>query len=185
MQADPLLPGRPFDLLGGRFLSWPGHGVEDDTPWQYVEAEYMKAEDYDALIADPSGYFMRSLLPRIAEGFEPFAGLDPFTDFLEAVNLPFNIIPFAEPGFLEGMKRLAAAATAAVEYLEAVTAMGARVTARLGLPTLTSGMVKAPYDILADTLRGTRGIATDRYRRPHECGGGRLPSRLGEPPATV
>ncbi len=27
-------------------------------------------------------------------------------------------------------------------------------------------MVKAPYDFLADTMRGTRGIVKDRYRRP-------------------
>ena len=42
------------------------------------------------------------------------------------------------------------------------------VTARLGLPVPFSGLVKAPYDILADTLRGTRGIVKDRYRRPEK-----------------
>jgi hypothetical protein len=104
-QADAGIPGRPFDLLGGRFLLWPGHGVGDDTTWQYVEAEYMKAEDYDALIADPSGYFMRVLLPRFAEGFEPLAALDPFSDILEVATLPFNLAAFADPAVLEGCGR--------------------------------------------------------------------------------
>jgi uroporphyrinogen-III decarboxylase len=31
-----------------------------------------------------------------------------------------------------------------------------------------SGFGKAPYDILADTLRGTRGIMIDRFRRPEK-----------------
>jgi hypothetical protein len=167
-QADAGIPGRPFDLLGGRFLLWPGHGVGDDTPWQYVEAEYMKAEDYDALIADPSGYFMRVLLPRFAEGFEPLAALDPFSDILEVATLPFNLAAFADPAVLEGVRRLFAVAEATVEFIEAIGTMNGGVLARLGLPMSLAGLVKAPYDILADTLRGTRGIVMDRYRRPEK-----------------
>ncbi len=166
VQADPLLPGLPLELLGARFVSWPGHGVEDDDPWQYVEAEYMAADEYDDLMADPSAYFMRSLLPRLADAFAPLAALQPFTDTLEAVALPFTILPFGEPDVVEGLRRLAAAAAATSEYLETVNTMCGDVTARLGLPTFSSAMVKAPYDVLADTLRGTRGIVRDRFRQP-------------------
>jgi uroporphyrinogen-III decarboxylase len=35
-----------------------------------------------------------------------------------------------------------------------------------GYPTLIGGQAHAPFDILADTLRGTKGIATDMHRRP-------------------
>jgi len=76
-QAEAISPGRVFDLVQSSFIAWPGHGVPDDRPWQYVEAEYMKTEDYDALIADPSAYFMRGFLPRIASGFASLAALDP------------------------------------------------------------------------------------------------------------
>ena len=65
VQADPISRPRPRPDRH-RFITWPGHGMEDDAPWQYVEAEYMKTGDYDALIADPSAYFMRVLLPRFA-----------------------------------------------------------------------------------------------------------------------
>jgi len=30
--ADPVSPGRVFDLLGATFVNWPTHGVDDDTP---------------------------------------------------------------------------------------------------------------------------------------------------------
>jgi hypothetical protein len=165
-QAEPIVPGRVFDLVGGKFVIWPGHGVADDAPWQYVEAEYMKADEYDALIADPSAYFMRSFLPRIAEAFEHLAVLDPFTDILEAPGLPYSLIPFADPAVLEGVRKLAGAAQAMLEYLDAYGTMSRDLTSRLGLPLFWSGLDKAPYDILADTLRGTRGIARDRYRQP-------------------
>jgi uroporphyrinogen-III decarboxylase len=165
-QSDVILPGLPLELIGGKYVTWPGQGVEDDAPWQYVEAEYMKPEEYDALIADPSGYFMRVLLPRIAGAFEPLAALDPFADIIEAAGLPYNLIPFADPAFLEAAQRLAAAGQATLDYIEAMDAMNADLAARLGMPPFLGGMVKAPYDILADTLRGTRGIVKDRYRRP-------------------
>jgi hypothetical protein len=41
-------------------------------------------------------------------------------------------------------------------------------TARLGLPTLWGPTIKAPYDCIADTLRGTKGIVMDRYRQPEK-----------------
>ena len=44
---------------------------------------------------------MRTLLPRIAAAFEPLAALDPFADIIEAAGLPYNLIPFADPAFLE------------------------------------------------------------------------------------
>jgi len=168
VQADPGLPGAAFDLIDSKFISWPGHGTEDDTPWQYVESEYMRPEEYDALIADPSAYFMRVLLPRFAKGFEPLAALDPFTDFVEAATLPYGLIPFADPAVVEAIERLAEAGRATQEFLKAMGEMSTDVAARLGLPVPFSGLVKAPYDVLADTLRGTRGIVMDRYRRPEK-----------------
>ena len=63
-QAKPVAPARVFEMLGLQFIDWPGHGLPDETPWQYLEAEYMRADEYDALIADPEGYFRRALLPR-------------------------------------------------------------------------------------------------------------------------
>jgi uroporphyrinogen-III decarboxylase len=165
-QSSPTLPGLIYDLLGVRYMNWPGHGVDEDTPWQYIEAEYMRADEYDALIADPSAYFRRTMLPRIASGFEPLAALNPFSDFTEGAGLPFGILPFADPAVLEGVRRLTAAAQATLEYLEVVTEANREVAGRLGLPVLASGTVKAPYDVLGDTLRGTNGIIMDRFRQP-------------------
>ena len=42
-------------------------------------------------------------------------------------------------------------------------AAGADAAGRLGIPSSFGGLAKAPYDILADTLRGTKGIMIDRF----------------------
>jgi uroporphyrinogen-III decarboxylase len=38
----------------------------------------------------------------------------------------------------------------------------------LGFPPYAGSATKAPFDILGDTLRGTRGVVTDMYRRPEQ-----------------
>ena len=165
-QANPVAPATVFELLGLQFVDWPGRGLADETPWQYRESEYMKADEYDALIADPEGYFRRALLPRFGSAFAPLAGLAPFSDLMEAASMPFNILPFADPAVLEGVQRLAEAAHESFAWLGATGAAGADASARLGIPPEVGGSAKAPYDILADTLRGTRGIVMDLMRQP-------------------
>jgi len=166
VQAGPVAPAGVFELLGLEMVDWPGRGLSDETPWQYREGEYMHAGDYDALIADPEGYFRRVLLPRFGSAFAPLAGLNPFTDFMEAASMPFQLLPFADPALVEGVRRLADAAREALAWLAASREAGADVSARLGIPPEIAGSVKAPYDVLADTLRGMRGIARDLLQRP-------------------
>ena len=46
-----VLPGRVYDLLDYRGYNWPGHGLPDTAAsHQYVEGEYMMADEYDLLI---------------------------------------------------------------------------------------------------------------------------------------
>jgi hypothetical protein len=165
-QAKPVSPARVFELLGLQFIDWPGNGLPDETPWQYLEAEYMRENEYDALIADPEAYFRRALLPRFGSAFAPLAALPPFTDFMEAAAMPYSMLGFGAPGLVEGMQRLVEVAQECSAWI-AVTGAAARdAGARLGIPPEWTCSAKAPYDVLADTLRGTKGIMIDRFRQP-------------------
>ena len=157
--------GRVYDLLGATYVNWPTHGLGDDASWQYVEKEYMHADEYDALIADPETYFRRTLLPRQASTFAALAALDPFTDYFEPTGLQTNILAFADPEVIEGLRKLTEAAQSSLEQMSIVGAAYDDAAARLGIPDMWMGFAKAPYDVLADTLRGTRGIVADLYRR--------------------
>ena len=43
-----VFPGRVSELLDTRTSKWPGHGLPDDARFhQFVEGEYMKADEYD------------------------------------------------------------------------------------------------------------------------------------------
>jgi len=159
-------PGKVFEILDYKLYHWPGHGVPDTAPYQALEAEYMKADEYDALINDPSAYFMRGYLPRVFGALSNFSLIGPFTDILE---LPFtggSIIRFGLPPVQKALKTLMEAGEAALEWIGACRAIDGETTATLGLPGLTGGFTIAPFDILGDTLRGTRAIMLDMFRQP-------------------
>jgi hypothetical protein len=167
-QAKPVSPAKVFELLGLQFIDWPGKGLPAETPWQYLEAEYMAADEYDALLADPESYFRRKLLPRFGTAFGPLAGMPPFTDFMEAAAMPYNMLGFGNPALVEGAQRLLEVAGECFAWLKVTGAAGADAAARLGIPPEWSCSGKAPYDVLADTLRGTKGIMMDRFRQPEK-----------------
>ena len=56
--------GTIFETLDYKQYKWPGHGVSRDSGYQYAEEEYMRAEDYLALIDDPTYFWVRRFLPR-------------------------------------------------------------------------------------------------------------------------
>jgi hypothetical protein len=58
-------PGKLLDILDYKLYSWPGHGVAPERPYQCIEGEYMKADEYDAFIDDPSNFYSNVYLPRI------------------------------------------------------------------------------------------------------------------------
>ena len=60
------------------------------------------------------------------------------------------------------------AGDAAMEWLQALMAVDGKVMATLGIPQTAGGATKAPYDILGDTMRGTRGLMLDKFRQPEK-----------------
>jgi hypothetical protein len=161
-----IVPVHIYDALDYKLYDWPGHGVGEDSGYQYNEAEYMKADEYDQLINDSSGYWTRRYLPRVVGALEPWAGLDPFTDLVEGPTLGPFFIPFGTPPVQDMLKKMIDAGNAAMEWIQNFAAMDAKAMAAYGLPGFAGGVTKAPYDILGDTLRGTRGLMLDVFRQP-------------------
>ena len=91
-------PGRPLEILDYKLYLWPGHGTATNAPFQCIEKEYMKADEYDALIQDPSDYLMRTFLPRIFNKLEPLSKLSRVIGTME---LPFSVSFLAAYGLPE------------------------------------------------------------------------------------
>lgn len=157
-------PGKAFEILDYKLYAWPGHGLSVNAPgYQYVEGEYMKADEYEDLIRDPSDYWLRTYLPRLFGSFEGFRMLTPLTDILE---IPMGqLMPLALPQVQESLQKLIDAGKELQKRNE-VAAKVMKSGAAHGFPA-TRGMLNvAPFDALGDTLRGTKAITLDLFRRP-------------------
>lgn len=163
-----VVPTRLYDVLDYRLYDWPGHGVPEDSGYQYNEREWMSADEYDLLIADPSNYWQRFYLPRVIGALEPWAELSPFTDLVEGPMTGPFFVPFGTPPVQAMLQKLAEAGRVALEWAERFAAMDGTAMATFGLPAMAGGATKAPYDILGDTMRGTRGLMLDTFRRPEK-----------------
>jgi len=159
-----VIPGKIYDLLDYKLYKYPGHGLSKDaTGIQFVEGEYMKAEEYDALILNPSDFWMRKYMPRIFGAFESWQTLTPFTNIIEAPAMSF--MPYAMSDVQNSLKTLINVGNELLRYVQVIGEFS-RKTLEAGYPAARGAFAKAPFDVIGDTLRGTQGIITDMFRRP-------------------
>jgi len=158
-------PGRFFEILDYKLYKWPGHGVSPEHSYQCLEGEYMTADEYDALIDDPSNFFSNVYLPRVFGALEPFNMLPFLPGILEIYGVAFNFIPYGLPPVQGAFKALFEAGAEALKWAGAVGGVDGEL-ATLGFPQILGGFTKAPFDTIGDTLRGTKGIMMDMYRQP-------------------
>ena len=156
--------GKASEIIDTLTVKWPGHGLPDNTSMiQFVENEYMKADEYDLFLEDLTDFCLRRYLPRSLGALAPFANFQPTPYILGMAN------KFLMPAV---MPEVRAAYQAIIDHGEETAKwmiplmQFEREAIAAGYPTLFGGQSHAPFDILADTLRGTRGIFTDIYRQP-------------------
>lgn len=119
-----------------------GHQYREPPP----EAAYMWADEYDALIEDPTGFLYNVWLPRVAR-------------------------PLAAPGeqvTWEHNLSLVKGALAMSRFFQSWGDQERRLREECDMPAAISGMLRAPLDLLADKLRGYLGLVEDLLERPQK-----------------
>jgi uroporphyrinogen-III decarboxylase len=159
-----VFPAPVLDMLDYRIQKWPGHGLPDDaTSHQYIEGEYMPPEEYDLLINDPADYLQRYFLPRSVGALAAFRKMSPLTPFV-AIPVAYAT-QFADPEVQQAYETLFKAGRETLKWAMAVNDV-AQAALSAGFPNVWGGMSQAPYDMVGDFLRGTRGIMMDMMKRP-------------------
>jgi hypothetical protein len=136
--------------IGLTYYGVPGVDIPADTGFQYrepaEEQAFMRPEEYDHLIEDPTGFLFDVWLPRVTRDVVPPG---------EASTYRSNL------SFLKG-------GMAMMSYFSAFPRQGQRLRSESGTVSAISGILKAPFDILADKLRGYVGLCTDVLERPEK-----------------
>jgi uroporphyrinogen-III decarboxylase len=156
--------------LGDRMTKWPGLGLEDNQSFQFHEQEFMKAEDYDDFINDLGDWTLRKYLPRTNSALEGLALLPPLGVFAGGFyGLTANLAKFSMPPVVSALEALAKAAQARMQWIQRLGGC-IKLLAENGFPPspLAGPLVHAPFDFMANTLRGMRGIFLDMRRCPEK-----------------
>ena len=155
--------GPSLEALDFKQLQWPGHGVGDQQPYQYLDREYMMGEEYEEFLFDPTAFYLRKYLPRIGGALEGFADM-PYLPGMHYFRLIGGLRGFARPQVREAFEKLFKAAEEAERMAAHNADFAGRITAN-GYPRDAGSSTGAPYDVLADYFRGARGMMTDLFRR--------------------
>jgi uroporphyrinogen-III decarboxylase len=161
-----VLPAPALEMIDHKLHKWPGHGIGDDvTMYQFVEGEYVKPDEYDKLINDPTDFWLRTFLSREAGAFAPLAELPHLTPF---VGIPvFYLSAFANPRIQSALKAMMAAGDEIAKWNK-ILAEVSSTAIKAGFPPFSGGLSGAPFDTLADMCRGTNGIVMDMFRQPEK-----------------
>lgn len=133
--------GPQHDAVGFNLYKLPGRDLSPNTQFQFVEGERMKADEYDLLINNPVEFLFERFLPR-------------------ALN------DFSEPGSIRSFMALIKGSMASGMMSGLMRNRSQYAQEKLGMPQAMGGVFLAPFDYLADGLRGLRGIMLDVRRQP-------------------
>ncbi|MDZ7849519.1 MAG: uroporphyrinogen decarboxylase family protein [Halodesulfurarchaeum sp.] len=167
---NPVTPqpsGEMLDTLGVEFYDWPGDGLKENVGYQALEDEYLPPEEYDEFIADVEGWMLKKYMPRVFSNLE---GLQHLPQFLSTIELPFlgpTFSAFANPDLQEALQTLMEAGEQGAAWGQEVGSIAAEANAE-GFPSGLGGFGKAPFDIIGDTIRGTRPTMVDMRKRPEK-----------------
>jgi hypothetical protein len=161
-----VLPAKVYSILDYKLYAWPGHGLPlTASSIQFVEGEYMREDEYDLLINNPSDFWMRTYIPRIFGAFESWKFLNPFTSIIEAPAAWF--MPYTRPDLQAAAQKLIDAGKELAVWAKGIGEFG-QWAQESGYPASRMAFCKAPFDTIGDTLRGTKGIVRDMFKRPEQ-----------------
>jgi len=134
--------------IGLKYYAVPGVDLPVDTGFQYLEppedAAWMQPDEYDALIEDPTGFLFNVWLPRISN----------------------DVAPIGEPSTMRNNLSFLKGGMAMLQYFGGFGTQAALLRSESGTVSAISGILKAPFDIIADKLRGYKGLCMDMFRCP-------------------
>ncbi len=158
------------ELLDVRSQRWPGGNLPPDVPYQFVEGEYMKPEEYDLFLSDTSDYVLRYHLPRLYGIFGPLAQLPSLHNSIGGGVMGLLTV-LGKPEYRQLAEKLERAAREHEKVMRETAELN-RLMDLLGYPSMlargarTGGLGGAPFDAVSDFLRGMKGAMIDMYRCP-------------------
>jgi len=160
--------GAALEATGTNFTCWPGGNLPPDVGNQVVEQEFMKEDEYDLFLADPSDFIVRVWLPRVYGSLKPLAKLPPLMSL--GNNMATVSKLFASEEFAQLARAMKRAGEEATKWDREMGRMDMEM-ASLGFPCTwppTFGGVQPPFSDFSNSFRTYRGVVLDMFRQPEK-----------------
>jgi uroporphyrinogen-III decarboxylase len=166
---DPIFmyPAKILELVDLKWFRWPGRGLEPNRIYQFIEGEYMKADEYDELAHDPTNFIQSKILPRHFGSLQGLRALEPIRNSIW-LGWFTSFTPFASKELQEALEVLKKAGEELNKWLSFLGDYQKKMKEKWGLPVAYGSFSFAPFDLIGDTLRGTVPVMTDIRRRPEK-----------------
>jgi uroporphyrinogen-III decarboxylase len=164
---EPRESGVALEALESNYTKWPGGTLPPDVPFQIAEKEYMKEEEYDLFLTDPSDYIMRYLIPRMYDALQPLTKLPSLMGFGASVEPMARVL--TSPEFEPVIKAIKKAGDAEAERQRVLSTMIEEMsTLGFAAPLPARGGVMPPFSSFSNTFRTFNGVVKDMFRRPEK-----------------
>ena len=134
--------------IGLKYYATPGIEIPPDTAFQFLEPpdneSFMRADEYEQLIEDPTGFLLNTWLPRVSH----------------------DVTPLGQPSTSKNNLSFLKGGMAMLSYFNAFGPAIGQLQDDCGTVSAIAGIFKAPLDILGDKLRGYMGLTMDLLERP-------------------
>ena len=134
--------------IGLRYYGIPGIGIPHTVGFNYIEPPeekaFMREDEYDALIDDPTGFLYNVWLPRVST----------------------EVAKIGEPSTYRNNLALVKGGMAMMVYFMAFGPQIQRLRSECGTVSAIAGIFKSPFDIIGDKLRGYVGLTMDMHTQP-------------------
>ena len=161
----PFIPGKALEILNPKQTRWPGYGVDPYKGHQAIEVETMKAEDYDAYLADPSDYMFRIHLSRASENLAGLATLPKLSSLSGSGGAQMLAMAFTSPEMTHTIETLQKVGREMRLWQKRIAKFN-QMMLDMGFPQYFQGGALPPFDIVSHSMRGMAGTMMDMFRQP-------------------
>lgn len=143
---------------------WPGtyHNLPENTPYQFIDREYMGEDDYEEYLRDPSGFLFGRVLPQKFRGFE---GLEYLKAPVMCGQAIFRLASLSLPPVRAALRRMIETGEALQKNLSGLSEVNSYVK-KMGYPLLGDSVMVNPFDDFADNVRGLIATIIDMKTDP-------------------
>lgn len=166
LNSPAFFPIPPMQLSGYTAARWAGsrEGLGPNTPYQYIDQQYLEDEDYDEFIADPSRFILKKLLPK---KHTAFAGLGLIDLQMYAGQSIYNLASLGLPPVKHALEMMIKTGELIMENLGQMMQLDMMCIEK-GYPIFGGAVAVCPFDEFADYVRGLLTACMDCITEPEK-----------------